>query len=218
MRDPALAVKEMRRVAVDGARTAFVAAMPIKGKSFGHPDFDPVWAAAEDLDLAIGLHLVSHRHYTGSDFYHDPKPGLMYFSMNLIQDPRQALTTMVVDGVFERFPKLRVATIEAMVGWVGEWLERVDYRYRYMGHTSQMKRPLAEYFARNIWISGDPEERMFKYIVQFTGDDKFFVGSDYPHAEGFVNPVAKARQYLKDLPAASIEKILSQNARDFYHI
>src|SRR2546423_864002 len=131
-------LSKMRRVAAAGARTAFVAAMPIEGKSFGHPDFDPVWAAAEELDLAVGLHLVSHRHYTGSAFYHEPKPGLMYFSMNLIQDPRQALTTMVVDGVFERFPRLRVGTIEAMVGWVGEWLERVDYRYRYMAHTSQI--------------------------------------------------------------------------------
>jgi uncharacterized protein len=218
IRDTNLAVKEMRWVAAQGARTAFVAAMPIRGKSFGHPDFDPIWAAAEELDLAIGLHLVSHRHYTGSDFYHDPKPGLMYFSMNLIQDPRQALTTMVVDGVFERFPRLRVATIEAMVGWVGEWLERVDYRYRYMGHTSQMRRPLAEYFARNIWISGDPEERMFKHIVEFAGDDKFFIGSDYPHAEGFVHPVEKARQHLNELPESSVEKILSKNARDFYHI
>jgi predicted TIM-barrel fold metal-dependent hydrolase len=218
MRDAAMAVAEMERVAKLGAKTAFFAAMPIKGKSFGHPDFDPIWAAAQDLDLAVGLHLVSHRHYTGSDFYHDPKPPMMYFSMSLIQDPRQALTTMVVDGVFERYPRLRVGTIEAMAGWVGEWLERVDYRYKYMGHTSRMKRPLAEYFARNIWISGDPEERMFKYVVDFAGDDRFFIGSDYPHAEGFVHPVEKARQYLKDLPATSVEKILGANARNFYGI
>jgi predicted TIM-barrel fold metal-dependent hydrolase len=59
---------------------------------------------------------------------------------------------------------------------------------------------------------------MFKYIVQFAGDDKFFIGSDYPHAEGFVHPVEKARQHLKDLPAGSVEKILSKNARDFYRI
>ena len=50
------------------------------------------------------------------------------------------------------------------------------------------------------------------------GDDKFFIGSDYPHAEGFVHPVAKARDHLKDLPAASIDKILSTNARNFYRI
>jgi len=81
-----------------------------------------------------------------------------------------------------------------------------------------MKRPVSEYFARNIWVSADPQERMFKYIVQFAGDEKFFIGSDYPHAEGFVHPVEKAHQALKDLPPASVEKILSRNACDFYHL
>jgi len=104
--------------------------------------------------------------------------------MNVIQDRRIALATMVYDGVFERFPRLRVATIEGASGWVGEWLERFDYRYKYMRHTSRMKRPASEYFARNIWISADPEERMLPLMVQFAGDDKFFIGSDYPHAEG----------------------------------
>jgi uncharacterized protein len=218
MRDSSFAVAELNRVAKLGARSVFISTAPINGRSFAHPDYDPIWAAAQDLDLAVGLHPVSQRHYTGSSWHHDPKPGLMYFSMNLIQDPRQALTTMVVGGVLERFPRLRVATVEAMAGWVGEWLERVDYRYRYMGHTSEMKRPLAEYFERNIWINADPEEKMFKYIVQFAGDDKFFIGSDYPHAEGFVHPVAKAREQLAMLPAASVDKILSTNARNFYRI
>jgi predicted TIM-barrel fold metal-dependent hydrolase len=105
-----------------------------------------------------------------------------------------------------------------MVGWVGEWLERVDYRYQYMGHTSQMKRTAREYFERNIWVNGDPEEKMFPLMVQFAGDDRFFIGSDYPHAEGFVHPVQKAREVLSSLPAASVEKILGENAAKFYGI
>jgi uncharacterized protein len=218
LRDPQLAVREMERVAKLGCRTIFVAAAPINGRSFGHPDFDPVWASAQDLDLSIGLHLVGHAHYTGSEWYQDRNPGFMYLTMSIIQDPRQAVTTMVYDGVFERFPKLRVATIEAMVGWVGEWLERLDYRYKYMGHTSQMKRTATEYFTRNIWVNGDPEEKMFPLIVQFAGDDKFFIGSDYPHAEGFVQPVQKARESLSSIPAASVDKILGQNAGKFYGI
>ena len=109
-------------------------------------------------------------------------------------------------------------TIEAMVGWVEEWLERIDYRYKYMGHTSQMKRPASEYFARNIWVNGDPEEKMFPLIVQFAGDDRFFIGSDYPHAEGFVHPVEKARNVLSTLPPASVDKILGTNAANFYRI
>ncbi len=218
LRDPQLAVREMERVAKLGGRTIFVAAAPIRGRSFGHPDFDPVWATAQDLDLSVGLHLVGHGHYTGSEWYRDRDPGFMYLTMNIIQDPRQAITTMVYDGVFERFPRLRVATIEAMVGWVGEWLERVDYRYKYMGHTSQMKRSVWEYFAHNIWVNGDPEEKMFPLMVQFVGDDRFFIGSDYPHAEGFVQPIQKARSVLSSLPTASIDKILGANAGKFYGI
>ena len=169
LRDPALAVRELHRVAKLGARTIFVAAAPVGGRSFGHPDFDPIWAAVQDLDLSVGIHLNGHRHSTGREWYRDRDPGMMFITMNLIQDPRMALTTLVYDGVLERFPRLRVSTIEAMVGWVGEWLERLDYRYRYMGHTSQMQRPASEYFARNIWVNGDPEEKMFPLIVQFAG-------------------------------------------------
>src|SRR4029453_16803671 len=58
LRDPQLAVREMERVAKLGGRTIFVAAAPIRGRSFGHPDFDPVWATAQNLDLSVGLHLV----------------------------------------------------------------------------------------------------------------------------------------------------------------
>jgi predicted TIM-barrel fold metal-dependent hydrolase len=218
LRDPQLAVKELRRIAGLGCKTLFVPAMPINGRSFGHPDFDPVWATIQDLDLSVGIHLVGHRHYTGSQWYQDRDPGFMFVTMNVIQDPRMALTTMVYDGVFERFPKLRVATIEAMAGWVGEWIERLNYRFKYMKHTSQMKKPASEYFAQNIWINGDPEEQMFPIMVQFAGDERFFVGSDYPHAEGFIEPMKKARKLLSGLPTTSVDKILGANAQRFFGI
>lgn len=218
LRDAALAVAELERVARLGFRTIFVGAAPVDGKSFGHPDLDPIWAAAQALDLSVAIHLTGHPYYTGHQWYRDRNPGFMFVTMNVIQDPRMALTTLVYDGALERFPDLRVATIEAMVGWVGEWLERLDYRFAYMGETSAMKRPASEYFARNIWVCGDPEERMFPYMVRFAGDEKFFIGSDYPHAEGFVAPLAKARKVLEELPAASVEKIIGRNAAAFYRL
>jgi uncharacterized protein len=218
LRHPQEAVRELERLAKAGVRTVFVGALPIDGKSFGCPDFDPVWAAAQGLDMAIGIHVVVHRNYLGHDWHMDRRPGFMFLSMNTIQDPRMALTTMVYDGVFERFPRLRVATIEAASGWVVEWLDRLDYRYSYMGHSCQMKRPASEYFERNIWVSADPAERILPYIVELLGDHKFFIGSDYPHAEGFVEPVAKARQALTKLPEASVNKILGDNAAEFFGV
>jgi len=218
LRHPPEAVRELDRLAKAGLRTVFVGALPVEGKSFGCPEFDPVWAKAQDLDLAVGIHLVVHRNYVGHDWYADRRPGFMYLSMNAIQDPRMALTTMVYDGVFERFPRLRVATIESASGWVAEWLDRLDYRYSYMGHTCQMQRSASEYFARNIWIAADPTERTLPYMAELLGDDKFFIGSDYPHAEGFVEPVAKARKALAKLPETSVNKILGDNAAKFFGI
>ncbi len=218
LRDPALAAQEMQRVAKLGARSIMIGSAPVHGKSFGHADYDVIWAAAQDLNLAVGIHPAGNRDYIGSAWYRDRNPGFMFISMNVIQDPRMALTTMVYDGAFERFPNLRAATVEAMGSWVGEWIERFEYRYQYMRHTSQMKRPIREYFARNIWVNADPSEKLFPLIVQFVGDDKFFVGSDYPHAEGFTQPVQAMRTLLSPLPEVSMGKILGANARAFYGI
>ena len=218
LRDPALAVQEVQRVAKLGAHTIMVGSAPVNGKSFGHEDYDPIWAAAQDSNVAVTIHPAGNKEYLGSAWYKNRNPGFMFISMNNIQDPRMSLSTMVYDGVFERFPKLRAATVESMGSWVGEWIERFDYRYQYMRHTSQMKRPIREYFARNIWINADPSEKLFPLIVQFVGDEKFFVGSDYPHAEGFTKPIETMRGLLSELPAASLDKILGANAAAFYGI
>ncbi len=218
LRDPALAVQEVQRVAKLGAHTIMVGSAPVNGKSFGHEDYDPIWAAAEDANVAVTIHPAGNKEYLGSAWYKNRNPGFMFISMGNIQDPRMSLSTMIYDGVFERFPKLRAATVESMGSWVGEWIERFDYRYQYMRHTSQMKRPIREYFARNIWINADPSEKLFPLIVQFVGDEKFFVGSDYPHAEGFTKPIETMRGLLSGLPAASLDKILGANAAAFYGI
>jgi predicted TIM-barrel fold metal-dependent hydrolase len=55
-------------------------------------------------------------------------------------------------------------------------------------------------------------------MIELVGDDKFFIGSDYPHAEGFTRPVAKARQALAQLSAASVDKVLGENAVRFFGI
>ena len=218
LRNPPQAVKEIEHLSAQDVRAVFVAALPPGGRSLGHPDFDAVWAAAEALDISVCLHLVVHDHYLGSDWHRDRNPGFMFLSMNSIQDPRMALTTMIYDGVFERFPRLRVATVEAGSGWVPEWLDRFDYRYSYMGHSCPMERSASETFARNVWVCADPTERTLPYTLELVGDDKFFIGSDFPHAEGFTDPVGKARELLAKLPPASVDRVLGENATSFFRV
>src|SRR5258708_17537773 len=77
LRDPELGVRELQRVAKLGCHSVFVGAAPHNGKSFGDPIYDPLWAAAQDLDLAVGLHLVGHAHYPGSEYFRGRDPGFM---------------------------------------------------------------------------------------------------------------------------------------------
>ena len=216
LRDPELTVREIKRMANLGCRSLFLGTIPHGGKSFGHPDYDSIWATAQDSDVSVCIHQVVNPYYVGNQWYADRDPGFMWVTINHIQDQRIALASMVYDGVFDRFPKLRVGTVEATMQWAAEWLERFEFRYTYMGHTTQMKRSPKEYFAENIWIQGDPEEKMFAFVAEFCGVDRFFIGSDYPHAEGCVHPVQSAREQLSELPGESVEKILCDNARKFY--
>ena len=66
-------------------------ALAPNGRSLGHPGFGPVWKAAEQLQMAIGLHIVFHPHYVGNDWYRDRDPGFAFVSMNCLQDPRRPL-------------------------------------------------------------------------------------------------------------------------------
>ena len=55
-------------------------------------------------------------------------------------------------------------------------------------------------------------------MIEFAGADRFFIGSDYPHAEGFVSPVAKTTEPLPQFSQNSIQKVLYDNAKTFYGV
>ena len=125
---------------------------------------------------------------------------------------------MVYDGVFERFPALRVATVESMGSWVGEWIERFEYRYQYMRHTSQMKRPIREYFARNIWVNADPSEKLLPLIVQFVGQAKVFRGIGLPACRMLCAPRAESAHPPLGVTDNLRGEDLGPDARAFYGI
>ena len=81
-----------------------------------------------------------------------------------------------------------------------------------------MGRPASEIFETNIWISADPGERTLPFTIELLGDHKFFTGSDYPHMEGFTDPVERIRSTLSKLPERSLDRVLGENAAHFLGI
>src|SRR5262249_24486598 len=123
---------EVLREAKDQGLVCAVLPPALPGKNLDHPDLDPVYAAAWDLDMALGVH--------GAPGVHLPQIGVDRFT-NYIQvhcisfpfDQMAAMTALVSGGVFDRHPKLRVAFLEAGVGWVPFFIDRMHEHFEKRG-------------------------------------------------------------------------------------
>jgi hypothetical protein len=132
-----------------GFRAAFIRPNPYNGKQLHHPDYESFWAAAEDLDMAIGLH-------EGSSL-NQPTVGVDRFdtrgAQHIISHPMEmmlACLSVIWGGVVERHPKLRVGFLDPAAA--GRRLARpADRHFDDQGSTIRAE-AAGELFRRNCWI------------------------------------------------------------------
>jgi predicted TIM-barrel fold metal-dependent hydrolase len=125
-------------------------------------------------------------------------------------------TSMLTRGMFERYPRLRCAVLEAGSNWITAWLDRMDHKFEVMRAFSPMKLLPSEYFKRQCLISAEPDESITAQIIEHLGADYVIWASDYPHLDASFNVVGQLRQRIAHLPAASQRKVLGENAVRFY--
>jgi hypothetical protein len=186
-------------------------------RNLDHPSLEPFFAEAAALDLAVGVH--------GAPGMHVPTPGADRFE-NYVQvhcvsfpfDQMLAMTALVLGGVLERHPRLRVAFLEAGVGWVPYFVERMDEHFEKRGRqVPACTRPPSEYVARGqCYFTCEPEERGIAAACDAIGDDRIMYASDYPHWDSDFPHTVEPIRSRADLSEASKRKILGGNAVRFY--
>ncbi|HXX91104.1 MAG TPA: amidohydrolase family protein [Acidimicrobiales bacterium] len=189
-------------------------------RNLDHPDLDPFYAAAADLDMPLGVH--------GAPGIHLPKIGVDRFD-NYIQvhcisfpfDQMTAMTALVSGGVFDRHPRLRVAFLEAGAGWLPWFIERLTEHFESRGDWigNGWRRPPAEYVAAgNVRITCEPDEQTLPTLIEALGDDCVMFASDYPHWDGaWPRATAELREHAEGrLSAGSLAKVAGANARAFF--
>ncbi len=130
-----------------------------------------------------------------------------------------ALDSFCIGGVFERFPKLRVAFMESGCGWLPFWLWRLDEHYEKMPEQApKIRRKPSEYFHSNCWISCDPDEHMIPEVVKLIGDERIIYASDYYHWDcGFPDTVKMIAE-RNDLSEKTKKRIFADNAAKLYNL
>jgi uncharacterized protein len=184
-RDVDAAVREIREW---GKSRWAVAVMPLVTKDIpaDHPSLDPIWKAAVDHDLPI-----AHHSFTWTPPYF---PGAFdlwdnVFLGRLASHPWGAMrfiASVIGGGIMDRYPDMRVGTLECGFGWLPFWGKRMDEQYAYVGSTQELKMKPSEYLKSGRYfcsVERHEGDDMFRMVSSFLGDDVLMYASDYPHSE-----------------------------------
>ncbi len=214
--DPEAAERELRRAADDGVVGVFVPPFTWTRKPLGDPSHDRVFAAAQDRGLPLGIHPSLEPKWTAPGRYGEYTSGRYSFFLNVTSADavRHGFTSLFQYGVFEKFPKLRVAVLESGAGWVGYWLDRMDTVYagpQGVPAREVLPEKPSFYFRRQCWISGDPDETSLAAIVLVVGADRFFWASDFPHPDHPPEYVPELTRLAEELPEEAREGFLGRN-------
>ena len=220
--DVEVAVKEMERCAKMGLAGALISVYPPVDRQYNSPEYEPIWAAAQDLDMPLSLHIASNRAGKGQEYEHVEQASAA-FIVNPDQWVRMSLTHIIFSGVLERYPKLQIGSVEHELAWIPHWLERMDYRYTqspFGDDWYQSKGDMlpSEYFHRNMF-AGFQQDGLGIRLRDIIGVDNLTWGSDYPH---FESTFPRSRETLEEILADCTEdekaKIAGGNAARIYHL
>ena len=115
------------------------------------------------------------------------------------QPPETFVSMMVLDGVFDRNPKLRGAAVELGAGWVPEMLKRLDWVSKIYGRVDEsvrFERTPSQQLTEQMGFTPFPHEDVAMLIEQ-SNPDLYLFSSDYPHVEGGRNPLGKFDGWLE---------------------
>src|SRR5262249_52558952 len=129
-----------------------------------------------------------------------------------------AVMSFTVGGILHRFPTLRVAFLEANVGWLPFWLERLDEHWELTPEQAPLiDRKPSEYFrSGRCFIGCDPDESTIPFVVNAVGEGVVCYASDYCHWDCKFPDTVKILEERTDLSASAKEHILHKNPAHLY--
>ena len=219
--DVEAAVGELSRVLNADARVIGVkggpAHSPIGLISPADRRFDPFWGLVNESGVTVAIHSgdAGYGRYLNdwepiSDFEafrHSPLRSVISSD----RPPFETMAALVCQGLFDRFPNIRVASIEAGANWVPVLINKLAKAYGQM--PSAFLSDPVETFREHVWVAPFYEDDM-ALLKEVLGVDRLLFGSDWPHAEGLPEPRDFALDLRRNgLAEGDIRVIMSDNGR-----
>ena len=207
--DPVAAESDLARAIELGARFVSMRPAPVdvpgRPRSPGDPAHDRVWAMAAEAGVVIAVHAADSGYakhlwaWGEPDRYTGLKMSTLseVLSIHIERPVFDMMAALVCHGVFDRHPKLRVASLELGAAWVPDLIRRFRVAY---GKTPQLfVRDPVESFREHVWVAPFYEDDILA-IRDAIGAERILLGSDWPHPEGLPTPRDALRDYAALTP------------------
>ena len=215
MRSPQEGIADLHAIAALGLRGVMMPGLPGCANDYDSPVWDPFWEAAIDLGLPLSFHILTTR----SGEVRGPK---MNSFLSVVRGCQDIMGMLVLGGVFERQPKLRVVCVEADAGWVPHFMYRMDHAYKrhrfWLPPGQELSRMPSEYFAENIYVTFQDDWTAFKHAGDMNWH-RLMWANDFPHSDStWPWSQQMLAEHTTSLTPEQQQAILSSNVADLYRI
>ncbi len=216
------AVGEIERLAKAGARAVMLPLYPTDLDLPPYFDriYDPLWAAISEAGIPISQH-VGASGALWNIFGYDTTPARGIFQSLPPIFMAEVIGNWIVGGVFERFPKLNVVLVEAGLGWIPYYLERLDtmQRSHHWDHYGEMiKEKPSHYWHQNMMCTFE-EDTLGIELRHKLGLDNMMWATDYPHPDStWPNSQKVLETHFKDVPVEEVRQIIGGNCARIYRL
>ena len=223
--EPALAIAELDAALTAGLKAVWVPHRPCGERSPGHIDFDPFWARLAESGTPFLLH-VGGAPLQQAKAWMNNGTGLVADWMGggenlrtkdiaiLHQGPETFLSVMLIDGVFERFPTLRGASVELGAGWVPSLLTRMDWVAKNWIRADKNQTPFTRKPSETLTSQMAFTPFVFEDVgalIDQSNPDLYLFSSDYPHVEGGRDPIKRFEGFLGERTEAVRDAFYAEN-------
>lgn len=217
-------IAEIRRCAKLGFKGLSLPCKPVWGPpdheapNYNLPEFDPLWACVQDVDLPITFHVSTGR---------DPRTSrgnggaVINYAVHSLAPTMEPIANLCASGVLDRFPKILFGSVEAGIGWVAWALCAMDeaYRKHHMWVRPKLKQLPSDYFRQNGFASFQEDAPGLDLAREHGLVDNFMWANDFPHHEGtWPHSAAAIERTMNSLSDGERAKILGLNCARVFRL
>jgi predicted TIM-barrel fold metal-dependent hydrolase len=178
MRTPEEGIRDLEAIKTAGLRGVMMPGYPGVA-DYDDRIYDPFWEAAIDIGLPLSFHILTTRDAL-------PRGPRMNAFLSVVRGCQDIMGMLVLGGVFERHPKLRVVCVEADAGWVPHFMYRMDHAFKrhrnWLPPGQTLSKLPSEYFAESIYVTFQDDWVAFK-TANLMNWRRLMWANDFPHSD-----------------------------------